>query len=117
LKLICEPAGPKFVPLTVTVVPPVAGPLDGETPVTVGAFGGGRKVNLSAGTVWLVTPPTFTRTSTVLLPPPLGTETNALQTSVLLQFMPRIVAGIAGLRPKSIVVTPACAPACAAAKP
>src|SRR5689334_20494673 len=57
----------KFVPVTVTVVPPVLVPDVGLTPVTVGA-GGGVYVNWSFGLAALVPFPVVTVTSTVPTP-------------------------------------------------
>ena len=55
----------KFVPVTVTVVPPDAGPEAGETALTVGApAAGGPYVNWSAVLVALVPPGPVTITST-----------------------------------------------------
>src|SRR5450830_673706 len=55
----------KFVPVMVTLVPPVAGPDVGEMLLTVGAA---RYVNWSAEPVALVPPPVVTLTSTVPVP-------------------------------------------------
>jgi hypothetical protein len=52
----------RFVPVMVTVVPPVVEPADGDTPVTVG---GVTKVNLSAAPVALVPPGVVTVISTI----------------------------------------------------
>ena len=54
------------VPVTVTVVPPAAGPPVGEIPVTVGT---GSYVNWSAAEVALVPPGVVTVISTVPVPP------------------------------------------------
>ena len=57
----------KFVPVTVTTVPPVSGPLIDDRDVTVGA---GRKVkSLPAPAVGLVPADVMTVTSTVPTPP------------------------------------------------
>src|SRR5208282_65100 len=62
----------KPLPLIVTEVPPTAGPFFGDSPVTVGAFGGGgggaTYVNSSAGLVALVPSGVVTVTCTVPVP-------------------------------------------------
>jgi hypothetical protein len=55
----------RLVPVIVTLLPPAAGPDDGDTPVTVGAGVGATYVNWSALEVALVPPGVLTVTSTV----------------------------------------------------
>ncbi|HXQ91167.1 MAG TPA: hypothetical protein VN768_06360, partial [Acidimicrobiales bacterium] len=57
--------GTKLVPVMVVAVPPPAGPLAFDSPVTVGVA---LYVNWSAGTLALVPPPVVTVTSTVAVP-------------------------------------------------
>ncbi len=59
----------KLVPVTVTEVPPPVGPLDGETPVTVGVSAVAVQVNWSAGDVAEVPSGLLTWTSTVSAAP------------------------------------------------
>ena len=76
----------KLVPLTVTVLPPAAGPLFGLTPVTVGA---GLKVNESAGELAAEVPlGVVTVTSTV--PVPAGEVTVRLAAVTLVRPVPRV---------------------------
>jgi hypothetical protein len=60
----------KLVPVMVTVVPPVAGPLVGETAVTVGGFAPATYVNWSAAVAELVPP--VVATVTWATPEPAG---------------------------------------------
>jgi hypothetical protein len=56
----------KFVPVMVTAVPPAAGPLAGETPLTVGA-GGGVPPHVTitgAEFAWMFTPPALSISAT-----------------------------------------------------
>ncbi len=56
----------KFVPVTVTAVPPDAGPVAGETPLTAGAGGGAPPHVTITGEefAWMFTPPALSISAT-----------------------------------------------------
>jgi hypothetical protein len=102
----------KFVPLTVTVVPPAAGPSLGLTPLTLG---GGTKLKWSDVVVALVPPAVVTVTSTT--PVPAG-ETAVIELAELTAKLAALVApnltALAPVKPLPLTVTvvpPASGPA------
>lgn len=96
----------KLAPVIVTDVPPLVGPLPGETELTAGADGGGAVyVNWSAGLVALVPPGVVTVTSTV--PDPAGLVAEiwmALSTEKLALTVPNLTA-VAPLKFAPVIVT------------